>query len=79
MAKKKGGFADAVWGLPWIVKVLLAIFLDCIYGICRFVDGLLEHNIIKAIIGFLWIFYGLVIGWIADIIFALFNKRPLLF
>lgn len=79
MAKKKGSLANAIWGLPWIVKVLLAIFLDVIYGICRFIDGILEGNIIKIIIGFLWIFYGLGIGWLLDVIFTLINKRPLLF
>ena len=76
MAKKKSDLGNALWGLPWILKVLIAIFLDCVYGICRFVDGLMEKNLIKAIIGFFWIFYGLGIGWIIDIIFALLDKRP---
>ena len=79
MAKKKGGLANALWELPWILKVLIAIFLDVIYGICRFVDGILQGNIVKILIGFLWIFYGLGIGWLLDIIFTLLNKRPLLF
>ena len=33
----------------------------------------------KALIGFLWIFYGLGIGWFLDIICTLFNIRPLIF
>ena len=79
MAKRKGGLANVIWGLPWILKVLLAIFLDVVFGICRFVDGLLQHNVLKAIVGFLWIFYGLGIGWLIDIICTLLNIRPLLF
>ena len=78
MAKKSGGFGNALWGLPWILKVLIAIFFDFIFGIARLIDGLLEKNILKALIGFLWIFYGLGIGWLIDIICTLINKRPLL-
>ena len=79
MAKKRSGsFGSALMSLPWIVRVLLAIFLDVIYGIARFIDGLVQHNIPKALIGFLWIFYGLGIGWLLDIICTLFNIKPLL-
>ena len=76
---KKSSFANAIMDLPWIVRVLLAIFLDCVYGIARFIDGLQQKNILKALIGFLWFFYGLGIGWFLDIICALFNIRPLIF
>lgn len=76
MAKKKGSLGGALWSLPWILKVLIAIFLDVVFGIARFIDGILEGNILKILIGFLWIFYGLGIGWIIDIIFTLLNKRP---
>lgn len=78
MAKKSSGFGNALMGLPWIVRVLLAIFLDVVYGIARFIDGLTQRNVLKIIIGFLWIFYGLGIGWVLDIICTLFNIRPLL-
>lgn len=78
MAKKSSGFGNALMGLPWIVRVLLAIFLDVVYGIARFIDGLTQKNVLKIIIGFLWIFYGLGIGWVLDIICTLFNIRPLL-
>lgn len=79
MAKRKSGsFGGALMSLPWIVRVLLAIFLDVVYGIARFIDGLVQRNVLKIIIGFLWIFYGLGIGWILDIICTLFNIRPLL-
>ena len=76
MAKKKGSLGSALWSLPWILKVLIAIFFDFVFGIARFVDGLIEGNVLKVIIGLLWIFYGLVIGWLIDIICSLINKRP---
>lgn len=78
MAKKSGGLGNTLMSLPWIVRVLLAIFLDVVYGIARFIDGILQGNIIKILVGFLWIFYGLGIGWIIDIICTLCNIRPLL-
>lgn len=78
MAKSKG-LADAIWDLPWIAKLLLAIFLDVVYGICRFVDGIMEKSILKIILGFLWIFYGLGIGWVIDIICVALNIRPFFF
>lgn len=79
MAKKSGSLANAIMGLPWIVRLLLAIFLDVVYGIARFVDGLAQRNVLKIIIGFLWIFYGLGIGWILDIICVIVGARPILF
>ena len=75
---KKGSLGAALMNLPWIVRVLLAIVLDVVYGIARFIDGLAQKNVLKAIIGFLWIFYGLGIGWVLDIICTLFNIKPLL-
>ncbi len=78
MAKKSGSLGNAVWALPWIFKVLIAIFFDFVFGIARFVDGIIEGNILKILVGFLWIFYGLGIGWILDIICVLIGKRPLL-
>ena len=79
MAKKKGSLANAIMALPWIVRVILVIFADFIYGIARFVDGLAQRNVLKAVVGFLWIFYGLGIGWVLDIICVLFGIRPFLF
>lgn len=80
MAKRKSGsLANAIMSLPWIARLLLAIFLDVVYGIARFIDGLAQHNILKALIGFLWIFYGLGIGWVLDIICVAIGARPILF
>lgn len=75
MAKRKAKLGDVVWQLPWIVRILL-LFLDFVYGFARFFDGLVERKWLKAIVGFFWIFYGLGIGLIIDIIFVIINKRP---
>jgi len=74
---KKGEYADKLLALPWIVRVLLAIFLDVVFGAVRLIDGIKEGDVVKIIVGILWLFYGLGIGWILDIIFVLFNIRPL--
>ena len=81
MAKKnRGSCGNAIMSLPWIVRVILVIFFDgFVFGISRFIDGLIQHNIVKIILGFLWIFYGLGIGWLLDIIFILIGRRPLFF
>ena len=79
MAKRKGSLANVIWGLHWIARIVIAVLLDCVYGVCRFIDGILEKDIIKAVIGFFWIFYGLVVGWVIDIIFSFLKKRPPLF
>ena len=76
MSKKSGRLGNAIWTLPWILKVLVAIFFDFVLGICRFIDGILEGNILKILIGFLWIWYGLFIGWLIDVICCLINRRP---
>ena len=49
-------------GLPWIVKLILALpgFDGIFYGIYRIAKG-------KLIIGILWIICGFVILWIIDL------------
>lgn len=75
---KSGSLSSALLSLPWIVKVLIAIFADFIFGIARLLDGIAQKNILKIIVGILWIFYGLGIGWVLDIICTLFNIKPIL-
>lgn len=80
MAKrKKSSLANVIMSLPWIFRLLIAIFADCVYGFCRLVDGVIQRNWLKAIVGFLWLFYGLGIGWVIDIIMVALGMRPLLF
>lgn len=77
MAKKKS-LSDVLLSLPWIVRVLIAIFADCVYGVARFADGIVQRKVFKAVVGFVWIFYGLAIGWILDIVCTILNIRPIL-
>lgn len=75
--RRSGSLGDWFCSLPWILRVLCAIFLDCVLGVIRLIDGLAEGNIIKIVLGVLWIFYGLGIGWIIDIVCTVLNIRPL--
>lgn len=74
----KNNWGDKLWNLPWLVRLLVAIFLDFVFGLCRFIDGLAQGNLLKIIVGFIWIFYGLAIGWLIDVVCCVFNVRPLL-
>ena len=60
--------------LPWIVTLLLVIFVDGIYGgIYRITKG----DTMGIVVGILWIitggFFG--IGWIVDLITVIVNKK----
>lgn len=80
MAKKNGSsLANVFLSLPWILQVLVAIFFDFVLGIIRLIDGCMQGDILKILLGILWIFYGLGIGWILDIICVLLKKRPFFF
>jgi hypothetical protein len=74
---KNNVWGDKLWNLPWLVRLLVAIFLDFAFGLCRFIDGLSQGNLLKVVLGFVWIFYGLAIGWVLDIICCALNIRPL--
>lgn len=76
MTKKKS-LSDVLLSLPWFVRLLIVIFADCVYGVARFADGIVQRKVLKAVVGFLWVFYGLAIGWILDIVCTIFNVRPI--
>lgn len=78
MAKKSGSLSKTLLSLPWIVRLLIVIFADFIYGIARLIDGIAQKNVLKIVLGFLWVFYGLGIGYVLDIICTIFNIRPIL-
>ncbi len=75
---KSGSLSSTLLSLPWIVRLLIVIFADFIYGVARLLDGIAQKNVLKIIVGFLWIFYGLGIGYVLDIICTLFNIKPIL-
>lgn len=57
-------------GLPWIVRLILALpGLDGIfYGIYRIAKG-------RIIVGLLWIFPGIAILWIIDLVTVILNGK----
>lgn len=70
------GFVKAVDGLPWILKLILALpGLDVIYGIYRLVKGIVKKDLVLTIAGLVWIFAGWAILWIIDIVTVILNKK----
>ena len=66
MAKK--GKTKDYFGLPWLVSVILALFLGPIMGILtRFSEG-------KIVAGILRLFFGWNLVWLIDFILVLFGK-----
>jgi len=74
------GFVKAVDGLPWILKLILALpGLDIIYGIYRLVKGVAKKDLVLTVVGILWIVLGWGILWIIDIVTVLLNKKITVF
>ena len=71
-------WGDKLWGLPWLIRLLLAIFFDFIFGLSRLIDGIKQGKVLKIVLGFIWVFYGLAIGWVLDIVCCALNVRPFL-
>ncbi len=56
-------------GLPKIVKIILAIpALDVVWAVYRIIKGIAYKNYVTLIAGILWIFPGIFLGWILDIV-----------
>lgn len=74
------GFVKAVDGLPWILKLILALpGLDVIYGIYRLVKGVAKKDMVLTIVGIIWILAGWAILWIIDIVTVILNKKITVF
>ena len=61
-----------------LIKIILAIpLLDgIVYGLYRIFKGIVQKNIIKIILGIIWIFLGIaVVGTIIDIISILLHGK----
>lgn len=71
------GLVKAFDDLPWILKLIFALpGLDGIlWGIYRVAKGISTNNTMLIIIGILWIFLGIAILWIIDIISIILNKK----
>lgn len=67
MAKKSKDY----FGLPWLVSVILCIFLGPLMGIiARFSEG-------KIVAGLLRLFFGWNIVWLIDLLLILFTGKML--
>jgi len=70
------GFVKAIDGLPWIVKLILALpFANVVYGIYRLVKGIAKNDIVLTIAGIIWIFAGWGILWIIDLITVILHGK----
>ena len=72
-------FINSMNNLPWLVKILLCLpVLDLIWGIYRLIKGISENNVLRIIIGIIWIFAGATILWIIDLVCTIIFKQPTL-
>lgn len=70
------GFIKAVDGLPWIIKLILALpGFDVVYGIYRLVKGFNKNDNVLIVAGIIWVFAGWAILWIIDVITVVFNEK----
>jgi hypothetical protein len=67
--------------LPWIIKIILALpGIDGIaWGIYRVAKGLSKNDLLLVIVGIIWIFAGIFILWLIDLITIILYKRPTVF
>lgn len=66
----------AIDSLPWIVKLILCIpALDIVWAIYRIVKGVVAKDVVKVVIGILWIVPGSIVCWLFDLITVALNKN----
>jgi hypothetical protein len=68
-------------GLPWIVKLILALpFIDGIaYGIYRVAKGIDKKDNAILIAGIIWLVFGWALLWIIDLITVILYKKVTVF
>ena len=64
--------------LPWIAKIILALpGLDGLaWGIYRVAKGLNKNDMLLVVFGIIWIFFGMAILWIIDLVTIILYKKP---
>ncbi|MDY0338314.1 MAG: hypothetical protein WC245_08340 [Bacteroidales bacterium] len=74
-------FVKAIDGLPWIVKLILALpgIDGFAWGIYRLVKGISSNNMTLIIAGIVWILVGWAILWILDIFTLVTQKNVTIF
>ncbi|MBN2268593.1 MAG: hypothetical protein V3569_03300 [Acholeplasmataceae bacterium] len=74
-------FVKAMDGLPWIVKLILALpgIDGFAWGIYRLVKGISSNNMTLIIAGIVWLLVGWAVLWILDIFTLLTQKNVTIF
>ncbi|MDD3067442.1 MAG: hypothetical protein PHW37_02470 [Acholeplasmataceae bacterium] len=74
-------FVKAIDGLPWIVKLILALpgIDGFAWGIYRLVKGISSNNMTLIIAGIVWILVGWAVLWILDIFTLVTQKNVTIF
>lgn len=66
----------AVDNLPWLAKLILCIpALDIVWAIYRIIKGVVNKDVVKIVIGIVWIFGACTITWLFDLITVVLNKN----
>lgn len=74
-------FVSAMDGLPWIVKIILALpgIDGFAWGIYRFLKGISSNNMTLIIAGIVWILVGWAVLWILDLFTLITQKSVTIF
>lgn len=74
-------FVKAMDGLPWIVKIILALpgIDGFAWGIYRLLKGISSNNMTLIIAGIVWILVGWAILWILDLFTLITQKNVTIF
>ncbi len=74
-------FVKAMDGLPWIVKLILALpgIDGFAWGIYRLVKGISSNNMTLIIAGIVWLLVGWAVLWILDIFTLITQKNVTIF
>lgn len=63
-------------GLPWLIRVLLTLFLDIYSNLLRLFRSLAANNIIGIVLALILLLCGgFIILWIIDLIMVLLGKK----
>ena len=65
-------------GLPLIVKVIICIFADVFYGICRIIKGVVKNDAVWIILAVLTVFPGAFFLLFLDLIWVLTKGHAIL-
>lgn len=70
------GFVKAMDSLPLWAKIIFALpFLDIVWAIYRIVKGVCKDDIIRIVVGVVWIVAGATVCWVLDIVCLLLGRN----